>query len=108
MPRLPGIDGCLLTDLSVEEAAKSAMVMRAMASIPYSLLRPPDSGASEARGTILHGLRIPGLPHRSYREQAAISDSLKPLVQAMRAVTSLPLAAGFGISTPDKPVRWRR
>src|SRR5215831_18008362 len=35
-------------------------------------------------------------------ERAALSDSLAPLIEKMRAATSLPLAAGFGISTPDQ------
>jgi len=35
-------------------------------------------------------------------EQVALSDSLAPLIDKMRAVTKLPLAAGFGISTPDQ------
>jgi tryptophan synthase alpha chain len=35
-------------------------------------------------------------------ERAALSDSLAPLLEKMRAVTSLPLAAGFGISTPEQ------
>jgi len=35
-------------------------------------------------------------------ERAALSDSLAPLIEKMRGVTALPLAAGFGISTPDQ------
>jgi tryptophan synthase alpha chain len=35
-------------------------------------------------------------------EQAALSDSLAPLIDKMRSVTKLPLAAGFGISTPEQ------
>jgi len=35
-------------------------------------------------------------------ERAAISESVAPLVQAMRQVTALPLAVGFGISTADQ------
>lgn len=33
-------------------------------------------------------------------ERQSLSDSLAPLVSGMRRVTSLPLVAGFGISTP--------
>jgi tryptophan synthase alpha chain len=35
-------------------------------------------------------------------ERASIADSLAPLVGSMRAVTKLPLAVGFGISTPEQ------
>ena len=32
----------------------------------------------------------------------SVADSLAPLIDKMRAVTKLPLAAGFGISTPEQ------
>jgi tryptophan synthase alpha chain len=32
----------------------------------------------------------------------ALSQDLAPLIEKMRAVTKLPLAAGFGISTPEQ------
>jgi tryptophan synthase alpha chain len=35
-------------------------------------------------------------------EQVALSDALGPLVKAVRESTNLPLAAGFGISTPEQ------
>ena len=35
-------------------------------------------------------------------ERAALSELLQPLITAARAVTNLPLAAGFGISTPQQ------
>ncbi len=35
-------------------------------------------------------------------EQASLSNAVAPLVNQMRAVTKLPLAVGFGISTPDQ------
>jgi tryptophan synthase alpha chain len=34
-------------------------------------------------------------------ERDSLSDSVAPLVKAMRAVTDLPLAVGFGISRPE-------
>jgi tryptophan synthase alpha chain len=34
-------------------------------------------------------------------ERASVSDSVAPLVAAMRGVTKLPLAVGFGVSTAD-------
>ncbi len=35
-------------------------------------------------------------------ERANVSDSVAPLVTAMRGVTELPLAVGFGISTAEQ------
>ncbi|HEY1759619.1 MAG TPA: tryptophan synthase subunit alpha [Bryobacteraceae bacterium] len=35
-------------------------------------------------------------------ERAALSNTLEPLIARTRAVTNLPLAAGFGISTPEQ------
>jgi len=35
-------------------------------------------------------------------ERGSLSSSLEPLIRSMRAVTDLPLAAGFGISTPEQ------
>ncbi len=34
-------------------------------------------------------------------ERDSLSDAIAPLVRAMRAVTDLPLAVGFGISRPE-------
>ena len=34
-------------------------------------------------------------------ERDSLSDAVAPLVQAVRAVTDLPLAVGFGISKPE-------
>jgi tryptophan synthase alpha chain len=35
-------------------------------------------------------------------ERSEVSASAVPLIQAMRAITDLPLALGFGISTPEQ------
>ena len=35
-------------------------------------------------------------------ERASLSESLAPLIASMRGLTKLPLAAGFGISTPEQ------
>ena len=35
-------------------------------------------------------------------EQASLADSAAPLIARMRKVTNLPLALGFGISTPQQ------
>ena len=35
-------------------------------------------------------------------ERDSLSESVEPLVASMRAITPLPLAVGFGISTPEQ------
>jgi tryptophan synthase alpha chain len=72
-----GIDGCLLTDLSVEEAGPYVTPLR-------------TAGLDTVSRTGVTG------------ERASLSESVKPLIEKMRAVTNLPLAVGFGISTPEQ------
>src|SRR5262249_57495488 len=35
-------------------------------------------------------------------ERATLSESIEPLVRRMRAITSAPLAVGFGVSSPEQ------
>jgi tryptophan synthase alpha chain len=96
-----GIDGCLLTDLSVEEAEPYVKAIRAI-GLDTVFLAAPTSTADRLKLVAQYSTGFVYLVSRTgvTGEQAALSDSLKPLVQAMRSVTTLPLAAGFGISTP--------
>jgi tryptophan synthase alpha chain len=98
-----GIDGCLLTDLSVEEAEPYVKAIRAI-GLDTVFLAAPTSTAERLKLVAQYSTGFVYLVSRAgvTGEQAAVSDSLKPLVQAMRAATRLPLAAGFGISTPDQ------
>jgi len=98
-----GIDGCLLTDLSVEEAEPYVKAIRAI-GLDTVFLAAPTSTAERLKLVAQYSTGFVYLVSRTgvTGEQAALSDSLKPLVQAMRAVTSLPLAAGFGISTSQQ------
>ena len=98
-----GIDGCLLTDLSVEEAEPYVKAVRAI-GLDTVFLAAPTSTAERLKLVAQYSTGFVYLVSRTgvTGEQAALSDSLKPLVQAMRAVTTLPLAAGFGISTPEQ------
>ena len=60
------------------------------------------AAAPEAGGAVLHRLRLPGFAHRRHRRaRLAFRAPSAPLVRAVRAVTDLPLAVGFGISTPE-------
>jgi tryptophan synthase alpha chain len=98
-----GIDGCLLTDLSVEEAEPYVAAMRA-AGLDTVFLAAPTSTPERLNLVAKYATGFVYLVSRTgvTGERAALSDSLEPLVKATRAVTSLPLAAGFGISTPGQ------
>jgi tryptophan synthase alpha chain len=98
-----GIDGCLLTDLSVEEAEPYTAAMRA-AGLDTVFLAAPTSSARRLK---LVGEYSTGFVYLVSRtgvtgERERVSDGVAPLVRAMRANTALPLAVGFGISTAEQ------
>jgi len=97
-----GIDGCLLTDLSVEEAGPSTAAMQQQGldtvflAAPTSTKRRLELVAKYSRGFIYLVSRT-GVTG----ERDKLSDAVGPLVESMRAVTDLPLAVGFGISKAE-------
>ena len=97
-----GIDGCLLTDLSVEEAEPYIHVMR-RAGLDTVFLAAPTSSRRRLELVAKYSTGFVYLVSRTgvTGERASVSDSAAPLVLAMRGVTELPLAVGFGISTAD-------
>jgi len=98
-----GIDGCLLTDLSVEEAAPYVSAMRT-AGLDTVFLAAPTSTPARIKLVAEYSTGFVYLVSRTgvTGEQATLSESLAPLVKEMRTFTKLPLAAGFGISTPEQ------
>lgn len=98
-----GIDGCLLTDVSVEEAESYVTVMR-RAGLDTVFLAAPTSTERRLKLVAEYSSGFVYLVSRTgvTGERQALSDALQPLIQRMRGATSLPLAAGFGISTPDQ------
>lgn len=98
-----GIDGCLLTDLSVEEAEPYVSAMR-KAGLDTVFLAAPTSTPRRLELVSRYSTGFVYLVSRTgvTGERANLSDGVAPLVQAMRRVTSLPLAVGFGISTADQ------
>jgi tryptophan synthase alpha chain len=98
-----GIDGCLLTDLSVEEAGPYVSAMRA-AGLDTVFLAAPTSTDRRLKLVAEYSTGFVYLVSRTgvTGERATLSESLAPLIARMRQVTALPLAAGFGISTPQQ------
>ena len=97
-----GIDGCLLTDLSVEEAEPYIHVMR-QAGLDTVFLAAPTSSRRRLELVAKYSTGFVYLVSRTgvTGERASMSDSVAPLVTAVRGVTELPLAVGFGISTAE-------
>jgi tryptophan synthase alpha chain len=96
-----GIDGCLLIDASVEEAASYVKAMRDAGLDTVFLVAP----TSTERRLQLVAEFSSGFVYLVSRTgvtgvQNQVSESVKPLVQAVRSATRLPIAVGFGVSTP--------
>ncbi len=97
-----GIDGCLLTDASVEEAKDYVEVMRRH-ELDTVFLAAPTSTERRLKLVAAYSTGFVYLVSRTGVTGAreSLSGQTGPLVQAMRAVTALPLAVGFGISRPE-------
>ncbi len=97
-----GIDGCLLTDASVEEAHDYVTAMRGQ-GLDTVFLAAPTSTERRLKLVAEYSTGFAYLVSRAgvTGERDSLSASVGPLVNAMRAVTDLPLAVGFGISKPE-------
>jgi tryptophan synthase alpha chain len=98
-----GIDGCLLTDLSVEEAGDYVGVMRA-AGLDTVFLAAPTSTPQRLRLVARYSTGFVYLVSLTgvTGERTSLSVAAGALVESMRPITSLPLAIGFGISQPEQ------
>ncbi len=98
-----GVDGVLLSDLPLEEAAE-VLNKLSKNSIDLILLAAPTS--SEQRLRMIAG-NATGFIYAVSRTGVTgtrdeLSHQAEELVQRLRALTCLPVAVGFGISTPDQ------
>jgi tryptophan synthase alpha chain len=98
-----GFDGCLLTDVSVEEAEQYVRIMRA-AGLDTVFLAAPTSTERRLQLIAKYSSGFIYLVSRTgvTGERATLSESIEPLVRRMRAITSTPLAVGFGVSSPEQ------
>ena len=98
-----GADGVLILDLPPDEAARNAELMKSHSLLAIRLIAPttpPDRMeliAKSAEGFIYYVSRegVTG-------EQTSLATSISSQVREIKSHTNLPIAVGFGISTPEQ------
>ena len=95
-----GIDGVLVTDLTVEESDEFASALRAKELDLIFLVAPTSTGArlqaiAEKATGFIYAVSRAGITG----EQADVSAVAESLVRRVRQCSDLPVAVGFGIST---------
>jgi tryptophan synthase alpha chain len=100
--RAAGVDGCLLTDMSVEEAGQYIDTMRKH-ELDTVFLAAPTSTDRRLELVARYSSGFVYLVSRTgvTGEQTSVSSAVGPLIERMRRVTPLPLAVGFGIAKPE-------
>ena len=98
-----GVDGVLVTDLPPEEGEAWIAAARAAELDTIFLASPtsPDERlrrVAEASRGFVYAISRTGVTG----ERQALSDDARPLVARLRALTGVPVALGFGISTPEQ------
>ncbi len=97
-----GVDGFIIPDLPAEESADFAAACRAHGRDLIFLVAPTSTDArlqdmAEKASGFVYCVSVTGTT--GARDQ--ISDDLPGYIARVRAATDLPLAIGFGISTPE-------
>jgi tryptophan synthase alpha chain len=98
-----GVDGALVTDLPPEEAGEWIAAARA-ADLDTVFLASPTSPperlrrVAEASRGFVYAVSRTGVTG----ERQALSADAGPLVERLRALTGVPVALGFGLSTPEQ------
>ena len=98
-----GVDGALITDLPVEEAGGYLKAMKAHKLAPVFLAAPTSTEqrlrdvGKHSRGFV-YAISRTGIT--GARQELA--GDARSLVERLRAYTKLPIAVGFGVSTPEQ------
>jgi len=101
--RLAGVDGVLVTDLPVEEAGAYLAEMRKNELAPIFLAAPTSTNErlkriAQASGGFVYAISRTGVTGATKQ----MSDDAQALVRRLQKYTKLPIAVGFGISTPEQ------
>jgi tryptophan synthase alpha chain len=97
-----GVDGLLILDLPPDEDAQNSELIESSGLKRIRLIAPTTPPARIAQLTagasgFIYYVSREGVTG----ERSEVADSLGERVVAIRATTSLPIAVGFGISTPE-------
>lgn len=104
-----GIDGVLVTDLVPEEAGRFIAQMRAADVDTIFLVAPTSTDArikliAEATSGFIYAVSRTGITG----VRQSLAETANALVARVRRFTDLPIAVGFGISTPEHVAEvWR-
>lgn len=98
-----GVDGLLVLDLPPEEGGAYNALMQAADLCPIYLIAP-TTPPERIEAIVRHGR---GFVYYVSREgvtgmQQTVSDTIGPMTALIRQHTDLPIAVGFGISTPEQ------
>ncbi|HKZ33097.1 MAG TPA: tryptophan synthase subunit alpha [Vicinamibacteria bacterium] len=98
-----GVNGVLVTDLPPEEAGEWIPAARAAGIDTIFLASPTSPDArlrlvAEASRGFVYAISRTGVTG----ERQALSGDARPLVERLRTLTDVPVALGFGISTPEQ------
>ena len=98
-----GIDGALVTDLTVEESDEYRRIMhsRQLATVFLAAPTSPDERLkkiAEASSGFIYAVSRTGVTGA----RKELAEDAASLVQRIRRFTKLPIALGFGISTPEQ------
>ncbi len=98
-----GVDGVLVLDLPIEEAGALTERLRTRAIAPIFLVSPTTPAARVSKAAsygcgflyAISRLGVTGV-------QQSFSNDASAVVDTIRGVSTLPIALGFGISTPEQ------
>jgi tryptophan synthase alpha chain len=96
-----GVDGFIVPDLPIEEAGdlRALCQNQGLALVPFVAPTTPDQRITEivkSASGFLYLVSLTGVTG----ERNTLSPDLKAFIERVRSKTKLPLAVGFGISTP--------
>ena len=99
-----GIDGALITDLTLEEAGEYRFLMKAHRLAPIFLAAPTSSDGrlrkiAEASQGFIYAVSRTGVTGPA--QSSDTKGDATQLVKRIRRCSKLPIAVGFGISSPD-------
>ncbi|MCA9272462.1 MAG: tryptophan synthase subunit alpha [Phycisphaerales bacterium] len=97
-----GIDGCIFPDVTLEEAGPYVEACRS-AGLCVSLLVAPTTPMDRARRIVQHCSGFVYVIARAgITGESGGLPEIKSRIAELRSITDLPLAVGFGISTPEQ------